>query len=86
MTVKIEDTIDWKRFDRLSESTVTCRCDAVFRSHAKFVMVSMGPGAGPGLYTRKPCPACGSHLARRASSDVESMTIDAAEKGTLDED
>ena len=66
-------SIDWTPFDRFSESTCTCVCDAVYRSHAKFVMAL-------GLVARKPCPACGSTALRGASSDPEAMTIGASER------
>lgn len=62
--------IDWTKFNKYPESTCYCRCEAVYRSHAKFDMTK------PGLVTRKPCPACGStENCRRVSDDPERVTI-----------
>jgi hypothetical protein len=64
--------IDWTVFDRWSESTVYCRCETAFRSHAKFIIQADGSG----LISRKPCPDCGRHDSIwKTSSDPEFMTI-----------
>ena len=62
--------IDWSLFDKWSESTCTCRCGQVFRSHAKYA------AARGGLISRKPCPGCGrDDDARSVRSDPEKFTI-----------
>lgn len=62
--------IDWTPFDKYPESTCTCPCGAVFRSHAKSVMTPE-----PHVASRKPCPACGGTRLRGYSSDPELVTI-----------
>lgn len=63
--------IDWRAFDAHPESTCFCRCEAVYRSHAKIVMEP-----SPHVVARKACPACGrTDNLRRVSSDREVMTI-----------
>ncbi len=58
----------WKTLDGVvPEDTCECICGAVYRSHAKFAMLDTGPC----IYPRKPCPACGKHELRKASSDPE---------------
>ena len=68
MTIKI----DWSAFD-WPESTVTCKCEMVYRSHSKMVATP----SGLTVVTRKPCPGCGQSEgnARRVSSNPEVMTI-----------
>jgi hypothetical protein len=64
--------IDWSVFDKWSEDTITCACETQFRSHAKSVFTD----GRHSISSRKPCPACGATNGhRRASSDVETMTI-----------
>lgn len=64
-------SIDWSVFDKYSEDTVTCRCETVYRSHAKFVLTPE-----PHIETRKPCPGCGrTDNSRRVSSDPEVVTL-----------
>jgi len=64
--------IEWRAFDPYPEDTLTCRCGAVYRSHAKFVIKPRS-----GLLARKPCPKCGRvDDIRRASSDPEVVRID----------
>ncbi len=62
--------IDWSVFDAMPESTCECRCGATFRSHVKFVTIEPR-----GLQSRMPCPACGGHAMRRATTDPETETI-----------
>jgi hypothetical protein len=57
MTGESVPDVDWSRHEGLSESTVSCRCGAEWRSHAK--LVSTGASFVP--VARKPCPACGRH-------------------------
>jgi hypothetical protein len=68
------DSIDWSPFDQWPESTVTCRCEAVYRSHSKVVALP----SGLTIVTRKPCPGCGQSEgnARSVRSDPETMTIE----------
>ena len=50
-----EKEIDWSGFT-FSEDTCTCRCGAVFQSHAKaFYDIERV------LVTRRPCPGCGQN-------------------------
>jgi len=70
MTKSVADEIDWTVFDGNPEMTCHCRCGEVFRSHAKFY------GRIRHTVTRKPCPACGSHLdCNMIESDVETWGI-----------
>lgn len=61
--------IDWTVHDKYPEMTCSCVCQAIFRSHAKFVVEQ-------GLISRKPCPRCGNNLLNCASSDPERFTIE----------
>ena len=64
--------VDWSAIDmaRDPESTCTCSCGAVFRSHTKF------HGALSRPVSRKPCPKCGSYIKlRKISSDPESFSL-----------
>lgn len=65
--------VDWEPLLKYPESTVTCRCGAVYRSHAKCV------AANGTLHrvTRKPCPACGASQDHTTSirSDPETYTL-----------
>jgi hypothetical protein len=72
------EPIDWTKFDRWPESTVTCKCEAVYRSHSKVVAT---PG-GLTIVTRKPCLRCGQSEgnARSVRSDPETMTIGGSDK------
>jgi hypothetical protein len=66
--------IDWRPFDKFPENTNTCRCGAVFRSHAKTVFDSDKKTFV--LLSRKACPACGSRKdVIRSASDPEAMTL-----------
>lgn len=70
--------VDWSQLDGTREYTCTCAiCEHVFRSHAKVVLRVRMPAL---FLSRKPCPSCGAHDLRRASSDPESMTIGAPER------
>jgi hypothetical protein len=65
--------IDWSTSDPYQEDTCECGdCGTTFRSHAKAVMSHQGAFC---LYSRKPCPKCGSSILRRVSSDPETMTL-----------
>ena len=65
--------IDWQALRKYGESTVECRCGAVYRSLNKSVIV-----AGQlVIATEKPCPHCGldhDHV-RRVSGDPEEWRI-----------
>ncbi len=63
--------IDWSNHDKYSEDTVTCICDVTYRSHSKFVMSCDEPG----IYSRRPCPSCGSHKLKRSAGDSELQTL-----------
>lgn len=61
---------DWSRIEKYPESTVTCRCGEVYRSHAMFDK-DLGT-----CVSRKPCPKCGRNDdSWRVSSDPETMTL-----------
>ena len=51
----VGDDVDWTVSEGTPEFFVTCRCRAVFVSHAR---MHFGLN-GPVVYTRKPCPRCG---------------------------
>lgn len=69
---KVPTQIDWTPLLQYSESTITCGCNAVFRSHCK----SVSENNTLVTYTRKPCPYCGSYTnVQRASSDQEYQRI-----------
>ena len=73
------DEIDWSVFEGHLEDAVVCfGCDCVFRSHAKLVLY-MEHWV---LYSQKPCPQCGGHRLKRATSDPEVMTIRAEKERT----
>jgi hypothetical protein len=75
-----QPVIDWSGHDKYSEHTNTCRCGAVFRSHAKFVMDKCR------MVTRKPCPACGrDDDLSRCESDSEVETLRAGDVAELPE-
>jgi hypothetical protein len=65
--------IDWTVFDQYPENTVECQCGARFRSHTK---AAIGDDGQFHICCRKPCPACGSTIAKRASSDPETFVIE----------
>jgi len=63
--------IDWSAHDKYSENTCYCRCESVFRSHAKAVFE---PTAR--IVSRKPCPSCGrTDDLRKIESDSELVTL-----------
>jgi hypothetical protein len=73
-----EPDIDWSPFDAMGEQTLTCRCGATYRSHAKAIY----GGLNKGIHARKPCPGCGeSNGIIRASTDPEPMTISTEDQG-----
>lgn len=66
-------SIDWQPLRKYGESTISCRCGAVYRSLNKSVTVD----GQLKIVTEKPCPYCGSaedHV-RGASSDWEDQRI-----------
>lgn len=64
--------IDWSGFDDLGHDTLTCKCGARFRGHAKVVKV----GEHHQLYSRDPCPGCGENdQIRGIRTDPEPMSI-----------
>jgi len=65
--------IDWAVFDKYPENTCYCRCDAVFRSHAKSVIM---PDESLQMITRSPCPNCGKNDdCWRISGDPETFMV-----------
>jgi len=67
------EEIEWSEFDRDPEMYVTCRCDAVFRSHVRLMKFADGFRH----YSRKPCPNCGKHdnATRSSTSEWEKEVI-----------
>ena len=64
-------SVDWSGFGPVCQ-TIYCRCDAVFRSHHKLVIVESTMRG----VSQEPCPGCGSHVdAKRSSSDPESYSL-----------
>jgi len=61
---------DWSHFKGPVSQTVYCRCDAVFRSHAKMDMELRC------TISKDPCPGCGLRTdARSVSGDPETQTL-----------
>ena len=65
--------IDWTVFDGDPEDILTCACGARFMGHCKAVY----QGGERGMYSRVPCPACGSTDKIRGASSAgwESQSI-----------
>ena len=64
--------INWDIVDKFPEDTVTCKCGAVFRSHARMVKVD----GKLVTYLRKSCPKCGKNDSPRSvKSDPHVMEI-----------
>lgn len=63
--------LEWSHLDKFPESTCTCLCGNVFRSHARAVT-----DPSPYIAARKPCPGCGSTMLQKVSSDPESYTLE----------
>ncbi len=65
--------IDWSIFDGEPESTCYCKCNKIYRSHAKAHFHE----GNPYIVTMKKCPLCGESISNcyRIQSDPEAYTI-----------
>lgn len=65
--------IDWSKFDEHPESTCTCACGTVFRSHAK---ATVRPDGDFGVFSRIACPGCGEHdRLQQVTGDPETVDL-----------
>lgn len=63
--------IDWTKFTWPVSDTCTCiNCSTCFRSHAKATYGGKGLETR-GIWSREPCPNCGSHRLSKIESDPE---------------
>lgn len=67
--------INWSLHYKYPRDSITCRCGAVYRSHAK----GISRNGTFTVATELPCPGCGSDIdhVRAASSEPERVTITA---------